>query len=362
MNTVSLEAQSEIAWKGQRPSAEMAVYTCCDRNWIPPAAFLACQIAALEPIHQLDVVIVVTEPFCVPDSLRDAPIHWAELRLNARSIPLPTSRRIPLSAYARFFVPGHLRGTQSRLLYLDPDLFMRCAGIVDHLLRREMRDPVAASADILALINDPFLNALGIFEYWDDIGMRAGDLYRNSGVLLFDVEQYLDGRYLEQMMEYSSRRPETLRFHDQSLLNAVMSKKMGPLSFRWNFPYFDITEHEVAAVSPVLLHHASRPKPWEAQKGQFRADFRAAYATFFDRHFPDFAESRGKAATSHAEDGQKEGDGSAIQPESQLRLRRFVRRPVSKVRFKLEELLFGPAKIRIDPAKWQRAMDILGPC
>lgn len=63
------------------------------------------------------------------------------------------------------------------------------------------------------------------------------DRYFNSGVILFDVCQWIEGDYQSRLINFRKQNPHMqLVFPDQDLLNATLESEINPLPYEYNIP------------------------------------------------------------------------------------------------------------------------------
>ncbi len=174
-------------------------------------------------------------------------------------------------ANARLFYPRIIKGDNSNvtnLVYIDSDTL-----VVDDLSQlKNYSGPINACLDD-SIQRKYIKNNLGLSKYY------------NSGVLYFNVEDYLDLDMEYRIKDYiNSYSNEALLFPDQDLINLLLNDELSTLPPRYNFSafgalfqglesrlYFNDKIRQVShqlideeRKSPVILHSygLSDIKPW----------------------------------------------------------------------------------------------------
>lgn len=338
------ENYGDFVWVQGQPERRRAVYICCDGHWLPLAAFLALQIIEREQARDFDVMIVVAEPFEVPAVLKGSAVNLAQWIPGHDFDALPVNRSIPLAAYTRLFVPALVAEHYDRLLYLDSDIFLERPGLSEFLSMDLGGKPIGSGADVKTMLSDTYVKSVGMLDYWRRLGVGDTAIYRNSGVLLIDVATYMADECLPRMLDFARRRHGDLKYHDQSLVNAVLLDEMTLLSPKWNFPDIPGFEALERDVEPLLTHYVARPKPWEAPDSDFRSRRKHAYLSFLEEHFPAFV----AGPKIEPEPGSVAANTGLLET-----LRDFVLRPRATLRQTLRRKLGPKGKFSVDPRKWQ---------
>jgi lipopolysaccharide biosynthesis glycosyltransferase/Tfp pilus assembly protein PilF len=159
------------------------------------------------------------------------------------------------AAYYRIFFARHLQklGTYTRAVYIDSDVLVRTR--LDALFAAELDGhPLAARVETP---RPEVTRAIALHRL-------QGDLYFNSGVLLFDLTSPHLTAALDGAVAAIADDRVTLLFHDQCALNLGFRDRFARMGMEWNTP---IAEETLAADLPAdtaILHYLDRPKPWSA--------------------------------------------------------------------------------------------------
>ncbi|MEI5680860.1 MULTISPECIES: glycosyltransferase family 8 protein [unclassified Mesorhizobium] len=179
---------------------------------------------------------------------------------------LRTTRYITAVAYVRMLMPDLLNDRTGRLLYLDCDV------VVNHSLAflREFDLkglPLAAVRSSIAPDKLAAINA--------GIGRQADAPYFNSGVLLFDIDEWRRRDLGPRCMDYAANRKGPIHFHDQDVLNHVVGGDWAAIPGTWNRGVKGLSLEECEATA--VLHFKGKRKP-------FHSDFVWPAKQIYDRH------------------------------------------------------------------------------
>lgn len=244
-------------------SLDCAIYFVVD----PRLAAIALAIA--DKVNQLwSVDVHVFIEGLKPDEIRPtAPqpsifCHFNELDPLLPD-DLPEDEKWPRVVYARIFAPQLLRKYR-KLLYLDADILpvasdhsiWNVAGEFALCAVRDFATPVVAAQ--VGLTETQWLNAIGV----------QSNAYFNSGVLLIDVNRWVQIEFGTKLVDYVTRYSQNMRFFDQDFLNFVFQERWGELSPRWNFQACFFNLDVDSYCEPLFIHFNKVEKPW---LGQFSA-------------------------------------------------------------------------------------------
>ena len=152
--------------------------------------------------------------------------------------------------YYRLFFSDIIERNSSRILYLDLDL----------LILADLKKLYSFELD-----NKP-------------IGAHGFDkIHFNSGIMLIDVEKWIDSKVPEKTLEIIKENKVPLTWWDNDILNHIFAKNWTDIGNIWNFMPEDF--HSKKA-SPLIVHFAGSGKPWH--KG-YNLPFSRAYRRYFRR-------------------------------------------------------------------------------
>lgn len=157
------------------------------------------------------------------------------------------------AAYYRIFFARHLQslGDYGRALYLDSDVLVRRP--LDELFAADLEGyPLSARVETPRPEVSRAIVLHGLQE----------DLYFNSGVLLFDLQNDLLTDALDWTVNAIHDDNVTLLFHDQCALNLGFRNRFLRLGKEWNFPIQETAPVASIPHGAAVLHYLDRPKPW----------------------------------------------------------------------------------------------------
>ena len=253
------------------------IFTAADGRYIPGALIALC--SALSHSTAKRFVLVTSEPespFLSNEIFAQFEQSGAELRIvDSGSLPLDgikgATTRFPKEAFARFF-PDHLVGEASGMaLYIDSDAFIM--GGLDGLLSTEL------GGRSIAIAPDLHLHAKGKAQrQLSSIGCSAAEIYLCSGVLLLDIERYVESGLRESITSILAKRGGTFTYPDQDAMNLADRRHYAVLDPIFNFPpsvwrLLSHTERKKVAI----VHFYGSVKPWDFEAYRIPADLLAAY-------------------------------------------------------------------------------------
>jgi lipopolysaccharide biosynthesis glycosyltransferase len=110
--------------------------------------------------------------------------------------------------------------------------------------------------------------------------------YFNAGVTLLNLRYFREHNVSQQLMDYIATNYDTIKYHDQDTLNAVLHRYCLHLPPQWNMTaniykpfYWSLCDCQDGRVvndyagdkrnakahksDPIILHYVSHPKPWQ---------------------------------------------------------------------------------------------------
>lgn len=252
-----------------QPTPSLHVVLCADKNFLRPAGITVASL--LQENSDLNLVVHL---LC--DEIPDADLHRyhqlfdakpAELRIH-RIDPdvfseLPLASGYPKAIFYRLLAPDLLACETDRILYLDGDIL--CLGSIRYLAEVDLTSYVIAAVSDIKESADLRIGPLGL---------HSGK-YFNSGVLLINVQRWVEDRVTERVIDALAHLP--LVFPDQDALNVVNEGKVLYLDNRWNA--INPKDEDDMAVPVVLRHFAiQNAKPWKLHNRPLHSDrYRKVY-------------------------------------------------------------------------------------
>lgn len=149
-------------------------------------------------------------------------IEVKELINNMKEWGLPSYRGSYAANY-RLFVSYFLHESVERMVYLDADTIV--VGSIADLYNIDLGDNAVAMV----------VDSLGNSFRGREIGLNEGEMYFNSGVILFDILKWRDRQYSEKVQNHICNIRRDYSFPDQDLLNLVVRGDIKALSPKFNF-------------------------------------------------------------------------------------------------------------------------------
>lgn len=132
------------------------------------------------------------------------------------------SYRGSYAANMRLFLPMILSEEVDRILYLDADTVVNNS--IQDLYQIDLKDKALAMA----------LDSLGT-KHKNRIGLLENEPYYNSGVILFDLDNWKTYRCSERIVEHIQKTKIAYPSPDQDLLNVVCKGQIMQLMPEWNY-------------------------------------------------------------------------------------------------------------------------------
>ena len=174
-------------------------------------------------------------------------------------LPLNPRAAYTIDIWTRIFLDQFFDQTVRRVLYLDVDVVV--TGSIAALWRTDLEGALLGAVDIPG-------SRRGV----DNLGMLPDDGYFNSGVLVFDLEQWRETDALATMLDYVRANHERLRDPDQDALNACFSGRRKRLDYIWNVirpfyrepPVLPLPREELSRIvrDARIIHFNGAVKPW----------------------------------------------------------------------------------------------------
>jgi lipopolysaccharide biosynthesis glycosyltransferase len=268
-----MEVQRQILARASGKAKRRALFLCTNRNYL--CATVVALHSALRPSApgREDIFLVVddetaglTERLMGPFRDRGfsvTVVPASEVVEEAEKLyptyGLFTSGHVLASAaYYRIYFARHLQktGRYERAIYIDSDVLVRVT--LDTLFAVDLQGhPLAAR------VETPRPEVTRAIE----LHGLPGDMYFNSGILLFDMTSDVLAPSLDGAVAAIMDDDTTLLFHDQCALNLGFRERFKPMAIEWNLPIGEATEISDLPENAAILHYLDRPKPWSAAYG-----------------------------------------------------------------------------------------------
>jgi lipopolysaccharide biosynthesis glycosyltransferase len=174
---------------------------------------------------------------------------------------------LTLNAYLRLILPELLHQLE-RVIYLDCDVLVLKSLRPLWEVTFEKDTLVAACEDIYSLYAK--LGNHQLLYFFNSLGMKPGEKYFNSGVLLIDLNAWREHDITDKAIQWGITHQKLIRHADQDILNVICKNRVHYLSLEWNLSihmilrtyHIDtctVSERE-AAISPAVIHYVGERK------------------------------------------------------------------------------------------------------
>ena len=184
---------------------------------------------------------------------------WLTPDLN-KIMDLPVATWVSIAANARLLLPSILPQGMQRILYIDSDMIV--LGDVSELFGKTF------DGEYVFAVQDGKYPDVGSCRSSDVLTTRGLDPaapYFNSGLLLIDIPNWVEGDVSARVMGVLNSIGEKFTHRDQDALNIVMYNKWGLLDPRWNvLPHLfktDRSDEQQIAKEAKIIHYTGLEKP-----------------------------------------------------------------------------------------------------
>lgn len=241
------------------------VVFCVDDEYLSYALFATQQIISKHENREFDICICLPNIDKVPEYFMGLDIRFVEVEITGID-HLPVDH-LSLAAYSRVFLPQIFIDDYERVVYLDADVYIR-RPFFNELMKItdgfEESFCIAASPDITEL-NRQSRTKNGItplVSQYLETYHEVNHLYRNSGVLVFNVSNYVEKNVIEKIFSTAFDTQSNLRCHDQSAINLAMKGEMPLIPFEYNWQLHETNYRLINKLDPYIIHFISTNKPW----------------------------------------------------------------------------------------------------
>ena len=180
----------------------------------------------------------------------------------------PDVAHYSINAFSRYFIP-EIAPDLEKALYIDVDVIVK--GDIVELYNQDLEN-----YDIAAVLEDFYAGNYTNLKEKIYPKYNGGDKYFNSGVLLFNVQNFIKKKYPEKFVKLTIDLYDKLCCPDQDVFNIVFENNFKILDYKYNFmpDHLEMlkTKHpEIQNIEPLIIHYTSQ-KPWKAKSAR-SADF-----------------------------------------------------------------------------------------
>lgn len=252
----------------------MNIVCCTDHNYVMPTGVMICSVCLNHQDSEVCFHVICSEDVTDEDKRDITEIVYQynhHICFYNVDVEIPNSftikkmgqpKHITIAAYYRLLLVEILPSNLDKILYLDSDVIVR------HSLQK-MYDTDIDNYGVAA-VTDCFE---GKIEYYNRLRYSPILGYFNSGVLLINLNYWRLNNILQEGIDFASKYPERIVYHDQDILNYIFrnNKKVLHLTFNlqdvhlhkeimisWEYE----TELSEAINDPFIIHYTGTYKPW----------------------------------------------------------------------------------------------------
>lgn len=227
--------------------SKTCIVTVIDRRFVELAGVMVKSLVENGEIGACRIVVVcdnlrAQDKINIRQCALPTDVEFIDLTASALSkiSSLPTNSNWSRAIYARLLLPELLGSQAARILYLDADILILSS--LRQLLTLDVKSfPLAASGGIAP-------------EVASRLDLEPSIKTLNSGVLLFDVENWNREQLSAKSLSVVSEKKALLTFFDQDALNIALSGNFLPLDVKWN-------NNGRGELSQVAVLHFTHEKP-----------------------------------------------------------------------------------------------------
>lgn len=188
----------------------------------------------------------------------------------------PDLMHFSLNMYSRYLIP-ELKPELNKALYIDSDMIITAD--VGKLFDCDLNEkPLAA---VPYRDERPDLAYMRSADEHIELGLSKEHLYFNSGLLIFDCQQFRTKNWVNKLFEITGKYAKVLKYPDQDALNILVNGNYHVLDDEWNAVVdINIAYNIVPDTLPAVLHFTggSNTRPWMSLSCPYREIF-DAYAS-----------------------------------------------------------------------------------
>lgn len=252
------------------------IVACTDKGFVMPTGVMMISVCENNPETDIVFHIIVDGSIGTEDQqdLKDivkpytgksVVFYNANERMLKKSFPIGRLRQtLTKAAYYRLYLAELLTQEIDKVLYLDGDVIVRHSLLP--LWNTNLGENALAAVSDCSSGNIEFYNRL---KYPFELG------YFNSGVLLVNLKYWREHQVLNDFESYMENHADSIKCHDQDVLNVVFYDKKIILPLKYNlqkyffrkkrdsYDYWKLEkEIQEAFVDPCIVHFTTSDKPW----------------------------------------------------------------------------------------------------
>lgn len=251
----------------------MNILLCTDNNYVMPTGVLIHSVGMHNhgPIHYYVLVDRLFSDVSrqilknIVDKYNSSIEYYVIDDDVVRTLPfghVNMPSHVSIATYYRLFITEILPMDVHKILYLDGDMIVRKS------LKTLWNNDIDNRA--VGVVHDmdekSHVKRLGISEY-------SG--YFNAGMLLINLDYWREHRCFDRFMQFINEHGDIIVFHDQDVLNYVLSNEVNWMPLTYNFQNgFILSENnkrydrkyqqeiDACKKDPAIIHYTVHKKPW----------------------------------------------------------------------------------------------------
>lgn len=262
-----------------------AIALCVDENYLPYALFVALQIIELES-YPIDICICTPNLNNVPEHFKKLPIRF--LAVDIEGIDNLRTDHLSKAIYYRLFLPELLKSDYNYIIYLDADVYIRKPFL------NELFNIIQNYPDDFSVAASPYMGEVEMLTFPESQNKKIkrylnryhskNHLYRNSGVLILNVKNFLNQDIQSKIFNTIRGNPDKLESHDQSAINLTLLSDISLLPIQFNWQLNPLSFSIINEVDPFIIHFVNVNKPW-VTKNYYLKEFINEYESFINKNF-----------------------------------------------------------------------------
>ncbi len=249
-----------------RVREKMNILVTIDKKYLFPLQIMLVSLGETQKEREIDIYVahsVLDEEDFALLKTAIAPFPF----LQVHSVPIrekwfsdtPVIERLPEESFYRLMAFAFLPKSVERCLYLDPDILIRKP--LDKLYDLDLGKNVIAAAN----------HTRGLVEKMNCVrlGLKKGQRYINSGVMLMDLRKIRQTLTVESVIETTKKHIRKLWMGDQDLANILFADKTLYIDeLIWNLDERTVKKNRKTFTKKdieekaAIIHYNGKYKPW----------------------------------------------------------------------------------------------------
>jgi lipopolysaccharide biosynthesis glycosyltransferase len=173
---------------------------------------------------------------------------------------------ITQATYYRMFLDKLLPPYVEKVLFLDSDVIV--IGKIDFFTKLDFqKQPGGKKEKIKHTFHDEwYLYAVNNISDQNKTRLKAlglkGDKYFNAGVLIINLQKWRERKISNKLRRTARIKKDTLKFHDQDVLNIVLEKEWKEIDGKFNAINLEYSWELKKMEDYSIIHFTNFPKPW----------------------------------------------------------------------------------------------------